>query len=230
MKTLFIVAAIGVALSGCQKQQAQATSGQEKSGAKTSTQATPTQVALPTKPHDGPFGLAGSLPVAELERMGFKLGGGSPSLYFGKPPKPLQDADSYAVVATPTAGVCRIMAHIEVPVVNGSGDQLKEKADRLADAMQVKYGKYSEKVNYIKQDVYRRNPEYWMLGLKEESVLYAYDWSSGKTEKPLPGDLDNIEIAADTTRLDSGYVSIKYTFKNFGECRKEMEARKADSL
>lgn len=229
VKNILIIATIGLVLTGCQKQPAQETSQQATSSPAPSA-AVPTQVALAAKTYDGPFGLAGSMPVAELERMGFKVGSKSSNLYFGSPPKPLQDASSYGVVATPGAGACRIIAHVDVSVVNGAGDQLKEKTDQLAELMGVKYGKYSDKVEYIKQDVYRRNPQYWMMGLKEDSVVYAYDWEAGKTEKPLPSDLENIEVVASTVDTDSGYVLIKYTFKNFPQCQKEMNARKADNL
>jgi hypothetical protein len=229
MKKIICVAAVGAALWGCQKQPSQPV--QDKSAAsKVETQATPQAASLANKTYDGPFGLTGQLSVAELERLGFKAVAHAPGIYIGTPPKPLQGADSYAVFATPKEGTCRIRARVPVAVVNGSGDQLKAETDRLAEAMQLKYGKYTEKVDYIKQDVYRRNPEFWMMGLKEESVLYAYDWSAGKTEKPLPDSLENIEISADTSALHSGYVSVQYTYKNFEACHKESQTRKADNL
>jgi len=230
MRKLLIIAAACAALIGCQKQQAQSSSQQASAGATSSTLAAPSNIPASAKTYDGPFGLAGAISVAELERLGFKDAGRASNLYFGKPPKPLSDAGTYAVLATPAAGACRIMAHVDVKVVNGSGDQLKEKTDQLAELMAVKYGKHSDKVDYVKEDVYRRNRQFWMMGLKEESILYAYDWSAGKTEKPLPVDLENIEVAADTDSISSGYVAIKYTFKNFPACRKEIDARKANSL
>lgn len=229
MKLVPCFAILCVALIGCNKQGAStAAAGQQPSETSSKPKAEP--VALAAKTYDGPFGLAGAMSVAELERMGFKSMSEAPNLYIGKPPKPFADAENYAVLATPKTGVCRIMTRVSVPVVNGSGDQLKEKTDQLAETMAVKYGKYSEKVDYIKQDVYRRNPQFWLMGLREDSVVYAYDWSAGKTTKPLPGDLENIEIVAESSSTDSGEVVIKYTFANFKDCRKDMQAKKADNL
>ena len=229
MKKLLMLAAVSAALAGCQK-QSQPTGVQTSTGEKPSAPSALPAASTSAKTYDGPFGLASALTIADLERLGFKGAGGTSNLYFGTPPKPLPDAGTYAVVATPGIGACRIIAKVDIKVVNDTGDQLKEKTDQLAELMAMKYGKYSDKVDYIKQDVYRRNPQFWMMGLKEESILYAYDWSAGKTDKPLPGDLENIEIGADADTTSSGYVTIKYTFKNFSACRKEMDTRKADSL
>lgn len=96
--------------------------------------------------------------------------------------------------------------------------------------MAVKYGKHSDKVDFVKEDVYRRNPHYWMLGLKEESVVYAYDWEAAKIATNLPHMLDNIEIAANASSTSEGYVTVRYTFKNFEKCAEEMRAQKAANL
>jgi hypothetical protein len=215
-----------VSLFGCEKQATAQPSATD--GAQMSSAVTPKIKAAKT--YNGPFGLAAGMSIAELQRLGFKADPKRPQFFSGKPPKPLEDANQYIVMATPAAGVCRILASINVPVVNGSGDQLKARTDRMAEAMQVKYGKYSDKIDDIDQDVYRRNPSYWMLGLKEDSVLYGYVWGNNDTEKPLPVDLKSIQITAETTNTLSGYVSIKYTFMNVDSCIDEVDARKANNL
>lgn len=227
MKTVLFFTVAVAALAGCNKQNSSSVP-EQNSQPGTKAEAAPAPVVAKT--YDGPFGLAGGMPVAELERLGFRSSADAPGLFLGKPPKPLSGAESYAVVATTNAGACRIATRISVPVVNGQGDQLKEKVDQLAETMAIKYGKYSDKVDYIKQDVYRRNPQFWLMGLREDSVLYAYDWSAGKTSKPLPGNLENIEIAAESSSTDSGEVVIRYTFANFKDCRKDMQTKKADNL
>lgn len=231
MKKLSLILLLGIALAGCSKHEDQARTAKAPSHASSTAASIIPQSQVKAKTYEGPFGLASSIPIEELEQMGFKKISGRPdAFFFGTPPKPLQDAEEYAVVATPVAGSCRIIAHIDVPVVNGSGDQLKAKTDQIAEMMALKYGKYSDKVDYIKQGAYRDNPEFWMLGLKEESIYYAYDWTAQKTSKPLPAELENIEVAADAIRISSGYVTIKYTFKNFDACHKEIEAKKSNNL
>lgn len=142
----------------------------------------------------------------------------------------MNGATDYHLVATPSAGLCRIRATVDVNVVNGTGDQLKAKVDELAEMMKIKYGKHSRLIDFAMQDVYRRNPQYWMLGLTEESVLYAYDWSAGKTEQPLPDGLDNIEVSANATSTSAGYAAIQYTYKNFKDCTTEMKKQRAANL
>jgi hypothetical protein len=230
MKKILLAAFAATHLAACNKQPATGSVVQPTATAASPTGAKSSEAVTSPKTYDGPFGLTGSQSIAELEKLGFKTNDNTPNFYMGTPPKPLRDATSYGVMATPSAGICRIMAQVPVSVVNGTGDQLRTKTDQLAETMQLKYGKYSEKVNYIGQDVYRRNPQFWMMGLKEESILYAYEWMQGKTDKPLPNNIENIEIAADAASTDSGTVIIRYTFKNYSECKKDVEKHKADSL
>lgn len=229
MKKSVAVAIASMALAACQKQSPPA-SVQASTNTPSASQVEPASAALSAKSYDGPFGLAASMSISDLEKRGFKPADGTPNVYVGKPPKPLEDQGIYAVVATTMTGTCRVIARLPVDVVNGSGDQLKQKTDQLSDLMRIKYGKYTEKLDHIKQDVYRRNPQFWMMGLKEESIYYGYDWNANKTEKPLPGDIEKIEIAAEAINMDSGFVSIQYTFKNFADCRKELDTHKAQNL
>jgi hypothetical protein len=186
--------------------------------------------AVPAKTYDGPFGLASAMPVAELVRLDFKPTDFNPTIFVGPAPKPMEGIDEYAVVATPETGSCRILARANVPLVNDTGDQVKQRVDQLAELMATKYGKHSSKTDLVTQDVYRRNPEFWMMALKEDSAAYGYTWKAGKTQQALPADIDYIEITALAVETKSAWVSVKYTFKNFDACAKETKKRKAASL
>lgn len=218
------------AVTGCQKDTPKNVFSPSIGAVDSSKSASPKPVESIKKQYSGPFGLAGGISIEELEKMGFKSVETSPEVFSGMPPKPLDGFKEYFVIALPEIGLCRIRADHNIDVVNGSGDQLKSKADQVAEMMAVKYGKHSTKVVYISKDVYKRNPEFWMLGLKEESVFYAYDWTSGKTQQPLPDDLENIEISARATDIQSGYISIHYTYKNFKDCKSAMKKKQASSL
>lgn len=223
------VAALLISIAACQKQPSAVTAApgvpilEEAAPVKKS----PTPVG---KAYDGPFGLTGEIPIAELERMEFKPSESAWGVYFGTPPRPMDGVSSYYVVAAPNAGLCRIRATIDVDLVNATGDQLKAKVDQLAEMMKVKYGKHTSLIDLARTEAYRRNPQYWMLGLKEESVIYAYDWSAGKTSQPLPDGLDNIEISANATSTSNGYAAIQYTYKNFKDCTSEMTKQRAANL
>lgn len=221
-----LVALALASLAACQKQP-------EPGASTASATAKPAPVAasapVPAQ-HSGPFGLAGGISVAEVERLGFKAAGPTPGVFTGTPPKPLQGFGTYLLVAVPDVGLCRIRADADISVVNGSGDQLKAKADQLAETMAMKYGQHSRKIDYIDKDVYVRNPQYWMVGLQEQSVFYAYTWSAGKTAQPLPDDIEGIEISTSAESTSSGTVGIVYTYKNMDQCRSVMKKHQAANL
>lgn len=68
----------------------------------------------------------------------------------------------------------------------------------------------------------------WMIGLKEDSVIYAYEWSGSKIS--LPGGLQSIEVFASAMRTSSAIAQVKYTFKNTAECDAEFKAMKAANM
>lgn len=224
-----ILIAVGCTLAGCQKQATTEAVPSEKPSVAPTVSIASLRTP-PPKVHNGPFGLASGMPVAELTALGFKPVEGHPGLFRGSVPKPIDGANEYIVLATTETGVCRINARANVPVVNGSGDQVKAKVDQLAEIMAVKYGKHSTKETYISQDVYRRNQQYWMMGLQEDSVLYGYLWEAGKTALPLPQDMKAIEITAGASSAEAAWASIQYTFNNFDACLKENQKLKASNL
>lgn len=216
-------------LLGCQKQTTSPTAETPAPTAQPEKSKNPTE-AKAIKTYDGPFGLTARMTGEELKTLGFVEVEGSPGLFKGTPPRPLGEPGDYYVVATPKAGLCRIRASYDVNTVNGEGDQIKEKVDQLAEAMSVKYGRHSTKINHISQDVYRRNPEFWMMALREDSVVYAYDWTAGKTEQPMPDGLENVEIVANALTLSSGYAAISYSFDNRKQCMDELKKLKSSNL
>lgn len=182
------------------------------------------------KSHEGPFGLEKGISGAELvSSLGFVRNDDiSPFSYSGTPPKPVDDLDTYDLIVTPKAGLCRISAREDVKVVNGSGDQLKAAADRYAAILELKYGSNFDKSEDIREDVYRRNPHFWMQGLQEKSVSYRYLWSNA--DSALPYQLKRVIINVTATDITRGYVTVSYDFDNASECVAEMQAHKASSM
>lgn len=187
--------------------------------------------APPGKTYEGPFGLAMGISSDELTgKLGFTIPDGTEDVYAGKPPKPGDGFSEYYVLASAKAGLCKIIGNINVPVVNGTGDQLKVEADKLAELIELKYGKPTRKFDDSLQDVYVRNPQFWMMGLTENSVMYSYSWRQNKTAAQLPYDLESIEIDVAAIDINSGRATLRYTFKNFDACRAEFRAKKAANL
>ncbi|MBC3920847.1 hypothetical protein H8L32_25505 [Undibacterium sp. CY18W] len=227
--SMTVIAAIA-SLSACEKHEEPKTAA--SSSATASAVAATTTAAKPAvKTYDGPFGLAMGISDKEIhEIFGFTNTAEATHVYTGTPPKLGPGFTKYYVIATPVAGVCRIRAIKVINSVNDRGDQLKEEADNLASLMEEKYGKPSGKYNSIANDIYRRNPQYWMLGLKEKSVVYGYDWEKGKNTAALPNNIDSIDITVTGYSLDSGSVGVTYDMTNFKECEKEYKKAKASNL
>lgn len=228
-KTIAIAVALTI-LTAC-KQEKSGPANAPPTAAHAEQKASQPQSLIAKKTYDGPFGLAMGIPGEDLMReFGLTMMSSDPTMFTGKPPKPMEGIDEYIVFAAPKAGVCRVIGIIEVKTVNGSGDQVKAETDKIADLLQIKYGEYSDKSEYIVEDVYRRNPQYWMMGLKEDSVFYAYTWTNPKRQERLPNQLKSIEAFASASRTDSATVVIRYSFDNITDCHKEIKAVKAQSL
>lgn len=177
----------------------------------------------------GPFGLAKGISADRLiAEFRFKQLDGASGAYEGSPPKPVEGITEYLAVATKESGLCKIIASTPTEPANDSGDQVKSTVDRLAESLKIKYGDHVVKTSYVGTGMFQRNPDMWMIGLKEESVVYAYTWEN-KTA-PLPNDLDAVEISATAVGSSKAYAKIVYTFNNFSACLREMKAAKAQNL
>ena len=193
-----------------------------------SAPAAPVQVKPPLKTYEGPFGLAMGIQTKELvEDLGFQHR--VDTLYFGTPPKPAVGFDQYLVSATPLGGICKVIATRDVKNVGGSGNQLKAAADDIAEMVELKYGKHTKKYDFASQDVYKRNPEFWMMALMKEEVTYLYAWTKGKTID-LPNDIREIEVVAISSSINDGYVKLMYTFSNNKACDDEIKRKKSTNL
>ncbi len=218
---------ITVLLCACAKQDEVAATSKSVAVAPTTAEATKPPISTTQKTYDGPFGLSMGIPLTELVgTMGFK-GSEDPFFYEGNPPKPVDGLNSYFAIATKKQGVCKIGASIDVTVVNATGDQIKAEADKVAELLELKYGKYTKKHDYAGQEVYKRNPQFWMMALKEEAVVYGYFWNSTAN---LPNNIKSIGVTSNATSLSSGYISIQYEFNNFKDCQSEFKSKKSSNL
>ncbi len=212
-----------MALIACDKQSTQQSP---------SSNSTVTPVAeSKTKTYDGPLGISKGIPVEEVEKkFGFKSFAPGTFIFTGKTPKLIDGASGYFIVATPNQGVCKVVVQFRVENLNGEGTQLKEKVDQMKDLIALKYGEYTEKFDFVTEDVYRRNPSFWTMALLKDSATYSYGWQSDKREKGLPNNLKSIDISASANSISKGTVDIQYEFDNFPLCQKEMKEAKAANL
>ena len=178
----------------------------------------------------GPFGLAKGVTTDQLTNtFGFKAAETVSNVYEGTPPKPVEGLVDYIVLATKHSGVCRIVASTPVAIANDSGDQVKASVDRLAESLKIKYGDMVVKTNYVGSGTFKRNPDMWMIGLKDDSVIYGYTWES-KAAAQLPNELKSVEVTAQASNSSNAYAKIVYTFNNFDACTKDIKSAQAQNL
>ena len=160
----------------------------------TSTPVVTKTTTAPLKTYDGPLGLEIGIPIDILvNQLQLKeLIRGNTNFYSGSPAKHAPSLDSYFVIATQANGVCKVGAIANVNVVNNSGDQIKSETDRIAEMVELKYGKPTKKYDFASQDVYRKNAEFFLMALRQDAVTYAYSWANKSAKSALPSDL--IEI------------------------------------
>ena len=239
-KILISSAILSFLLLGCgeQKQnnsetnksnQSQDTAKEDNPPIGTSTIKTP---EIPIKTYDGPFGLAMGISINELSGTiaSAKALETNPNIYTITPPKPAPGFDRYYVVATKEDGLCKINAISEVNVVNDTGDQLKSRVNEIAEMVELKYGKSHKKYDFARQDVYRRNPQFFMMALKEDAVTYGFDWVTQANKATLPNDLEEINVFANASEMSKGWVSLEYVFNNFKSCQINIKKSKSTNL
>ena len=239
-KSMMVLALVAVAFwqVACNKVENQTKSLGGSSSTLSSTPSLPVAaqpakpVVAPLKSYDGPLGLAMGIPVDVLvKQLEFEEPTSeSPNVYFGAPPKPAPGFNSYFVIATARQGVCKVAAIANVDVVNDSGDQLKSETDRIAEMVELKYGKPTKKYDVALQDVYRRNSQFFMMALREDAVVYAYSWANKSGGTALPNDLAEIEVRAAASAPKKAWVRLLYTFNNNAVCSAEIKKKKSANL
>ena len=242
MSKIFILSAIfAFLLIGCgdnrQKNSETSQSGQPQAATKEDEHTPVKEIAsqppeIPIKTYDGPLGLAMGIGINELSGKiaSAKQAESNPNYYTITPPKSAPGFDRFYAVATEEDGVCKIVAISEVNVVNDTGDQLISRVNEIAEMVELKYGKAHKKYDFARQDVYRRNPQFFMMALKEDAVTYGFDWVTQANKATLPNDLEEINVFANASEMSKGWVSLGYTFKNFKSCQAHIKKAKSANL
>lgn len=178
------------------------------------------------KTYDGPFGLTMGVGIETLTKdFGFTSDNKEPLLFDGTPPKPSNLFTSYLILAGQKTGICRILALTESLEFNDSGDEIKSKADKIAEALSVKYGKaknYDYGNEYSKADL-------WALSADHGNAKYSHEWDK-KTGQAFSEGLENISVDVVPQDFRSGFVMVSYDFDNFTECQKEKAELNSSNL
>ena len=221
---IFSFLTFSIILSACNnenspKKQTSAVAGQKQVAA---TPAPKKEI----KTYDGPFGLTMGISIETLTKdFGFTSEIKNPLWLDGTPPKPSNLFANYWILAGKKTGICKIAAYTESLEFNDSGDEIKSKADKVAEALSVKYGKAK---NYDYGNEYTK-PDLWALSAEHGNAKYYYVWNK-ETGQGFSEDLEGIILDVVLTDFRTGFVIVSYNFKNFAECQKEQTELNSSNL
>ncbi len=187
---------------------------------------------LSIPPADGPLGFAAGLSKDEIEAMtGITLSliDEKQSLYgLEKSPKPNSSFAQFALVVSPTAGLCQIRAISKDIHTSRFGYELKSSFDEMKGALTEVYGKPVLMDTLIAGSIWRE-PKEWMMSLRQKERYLSVAWTA-TSASPLKYNLSEIEMDARATSSDEGYYMLQYTFNNWNVCQSEAKAKARSSL
>lgn len=179
----------------------------------------------------GPMGLSQGMTLAELQKQGpFIASAGGPSFYKSSTlAKGHPEFETYMAILTPEHGLCKLQAVGKVGASDAYGSALRSKYERLITALTEKYGKPSDKFNFLKAGSMWKESQYWMMSLYKNQRILLTSWH--KSEKlRLPDSLESIQVEASAKDSDKGYVSLSYEFSNVTECLKILDTKENANL
>ncbi|MFP3848952.1 hypothetical protein [Pseudomonas sp. W5-01] len=187
---------------------------------------------LSIPPADGPLGFAAGLSKNEIEAMTgvtLSLIDEKQSLYgLEKSPKPNSSFAQFALVVSPTAGLCQIRAISKDIHTSRFGYELKSSFDEMKGALTEVYGKPVLMDTLIAGSIWRE-PKEWMMSLRQKERYLSVAWTA-TSASPLKYNLSEIEMDARATSSDEGYYMLQYTFNNWNVCQSEAKAKARSSL
>lgn len=187
---------------------------------------------LSIPPADGPLGFAAGLSKDEIEAMTgatLSLIDEKQSLYgLEKSPKPNSSFVQFALVVSPTAGLCQIRAISKDIHTSRFGYELKSSFDEMKGALTEVYGKPVLMDTLIAGSIWRE-PKEWMMSLRQKERYLSVAWTA-TSASPLKYNLSEIEMDARATSSDEGYYMLQYTFNNWNVCQSEAKAKARSSL
>ena len=138
--------------------------------------------------------------------------------------------ESYAVIATNTHGVCKVIGVGKTINSNNFGTQLKSEFSDLRAALENKYGKPETNLDQLFPGSIWDDPENFMMGLlKKERLLWSV-WSAGENGSSFPDEIVAISLRAQALNSSSGYVNLTFEFENFEACLLEIKNKENEAF
>jgi hypothetical protein len=174
----------------------------------------------------GPFGLEMGMPLSKLKTLMPNL---KPTdragIYETKTvPKGHPRFTWYLLLITPQSGLCKVLGVTEKIETSDFGTQLVDEFDRIADALEKKYGN-GKRLDELRYGSMWTETRYWMMGLLKGDRTLQKLWSTA-----LPDNLDSVLLEAVAFSNDQGGLKLGYEFTNFNTCRTQVLEKENEGL
>lgn len=183
-------------------------------------------------PGNGPFGLEAGLSKDLIEKMTGQtlvLGDEAQSLYMiDAPPKPNDSFQHYALVVSPSVGLCQIRAIGKTITTNNYGHQMRDAFNGLQESLTSVYGKPKVLDVLMPGSIWKDSRD-WMTALRKKDRTLIAEWGTSSSA-PLKGGVQRINMVARAESDEKGYLMLQYSFANQKTCSDEEEQRSIGSL
>jgi hypothetical protein len=140
----------------------------------------------------------------------------NPTYYKIKVPEPNNEFESYAAVATPQTGICRVTGlgktHYE-----DYGAETRSAFMSLKDALSSRYGR-ANLYDFLRTGALWDEPREWGWSIYKKERTLAAIWvaSSGAS---LPQGISGVMLEVKAIAPSKTYVVLSYEFTNFEKCK-----------
>lgn len=179
--------------------------------------------SVPTERGDVPFGLASKSQPNNLDIDKEKDEEGSSLYPLNSVPAPSPDFVQYGVTAYNNVGLCDIRAVSETFENDSLGSEAKGFADRIAEALEAKYGKAKHTDACGGGDISCQN-QFWAMSMMNGERAYAFEWD---TVKPP---LRSITVWVASDNLARLSVRLDYELNDAAKCKAAENASRSTNL
>ena len=159
------------------------------------------------------FGITMGTPISQLSVVR-KVG---ENVFRVKAPIPHPEFENYSVLATPTHGVCKIVASGVTYSNDKYGTETRTAYNRIKSALAAKYGK-SQTFDFIRSGSIWNGAHEWAASINQKERTLQDFWTT-EVGSTLPEGMTGLDLDVGSTGLTDPYLIISYEFANFKSCR-----------
>ncbi|WP_272976777.1 hypothetical protein [Deinococcus geothermalis] len=175
------------------------------------------------------FGLQSGMKLEALQKLpGFRKLSSDFTYAITTPPTPNAQFETYMLLVTPKAGLCKVLALGKTNRADSYGDTLRNQFSTFEQLLTNKYGP-AEKFDFLKANSLWDEPRDFAMALRmNERYLSAY-WTREKLPS-LPTDIQAIALEGNALNSTDTYITVGYELRNFAACQQEMKAGSGNGL